>query len=192
MKIVIEWHPRNGDHSNILTSYRTKLIQKLKYFFDYLNYFEARESSSEPIKKEQPTSKEKRKIMINYNHFKDNNLDRFTLSKVEENNRYMQNFPNIKFSNSNKDTNYMDDKIITNICNSIFSSNYIDKNQKSSFVNTLLEYPSFDNLNQSNKNYQFEQNIDGRISKESNVICYNHSKESEDQYNKISYKHLGK
>jgi hypothetical protein len=192
MKIVIEWHPRNGDHSNILTFYRTKFFQKLKYFLDYLNYFEVRESSSVPVKKEKPSKKEKREILINYNHFDGNNLDGCSPSKVEENNTYMQKFSNLKFASTKRDTNYIDDKIITNNYNSICSSNYVNKYPKSNFVNALIEYPSFDNFHQSYKNSQLDQNIDGRISTESNVICYNNSKESEDQYNKICYKHLGK
>jgi hypothetical protein len=34
-----EWLPRNGDHNNIFTKYRTKFFQKCKFFFDYLQYY---------------------------------------------------------------------------------------------------------------------------------------------------------
>lgn len=39
MKNAYEWHPRNGDHSNILSKYRTKFFQKCKFFFEYLNFY---------------------------------------------------------------------------------------------------------------------------------------------------------
>ena len=39
MKNVYEWHPRHGDHNNILTQYRTKFLQKCKFFFEHLNYY---------------------------------------------------------------------------------------------------------------------------------------------------------
>jgi hypothetical protein len=38
MQNVYEWHPRHGDHNNILSKYRTKFFQKCKFFFEYLNY----------------------------------------------------------------------------------------------------------------------------------------------------------
>ncbi len=42
MQNVYEWHPRHGDHNNILSKYRSKFFQKCKFFFEYLNYHSKR------------------------------------------------------------------------------------------------------------------------------------------------------
>ena len=40
IKIKHEWYPKNGDHGNILTKYRSKFFTKCKIFIENLIYFE--------------------------------------------------------------------------------------------------------------------------------------------------------
>ena len=40
IKIKHEWYPKNGDHCNILTKYRTKFYSKLKTFLNKLEYLD--------------------------------------------------------------------------------------------------------------------------------------------------------
>lgn len=35
---LYEWFPKHGNHSNILTRYRSKFFQKMKFFIDYIEY----------------------------------------------------------------------------------------------------------------------------------------------------------
>jgi surfactin synthase thioesterase subunit len=51
IKHPYEWHPRKGDHSNILTEYRTKFFQKCKFFFEYLNFFNKNKKQEESNQK---------------------------------------------------------------------------------------------------------------------------------------------
>jgi predicted alpha/beta hydrolase family esterase len=46
IKNPYEWFPKGGDHSNILTKYRTKFFQKCKFFLEYLNYYFSRKASN--------------------------------------------------------------------------------------------------------------------------------------------------
>lgn len=49
IKHVIEWFPRRGTHSNILTKYRTKFYAKVKVFLDSVQYSKTSESSGNQI-----------------------------------------------------------------------------------------------------------------------------------------------
>lgn len=208
MKIPYEWHPRHGDHSNILTRYRTKFFQKCKFFFEFLNHMQSRDTNPEVdaalVKNKEKKTLQREKInkyTDYFNcHFKNQsntNDEELTHSKVEESYIYIQKMANA-YSNSNKDTN---DEIVDRFKknkyeNSLSSMNKIDDKLKNSCIgnNLFIEYPESceQNILSFNCNRILtEGNMEERISKESNMYGYNYDKDLEDQYNKIILKHKG-
>lgn len=47
IKVVNEWFPSKGNHSNIVDKYRNKFYSKIKLFCEHLNYYEARKAKQD-------------------------------------------------------------------------------------------------------------------------------------------------
>lgn len=187
MKYPYEWHPRNGDHYNILTKYRTKFFQKCKFFFEYLNYF-----------------------TYNKNRNVTNSIETYN---CEKNDRIYKNL----FSNKNDvmrdhlEENYITSYPINGLSQKEISKLDIDniQNFNQVFQNSFVSIKCLQNTNQQKENGQcpFEDNKKylmstsredilltpnksgdiyiPRDSKDSNMIIYRDHRDIEDHYNRI-------
>ncbi len=52
MKYVYEWFPQRGNHTNIISKYRSKFYSKVKLFLDHLNYTNKSKSKTHGEKSE--------------------------------------------------------------------------------------------------------------------------------------------
>lgn len=185
IKIKHEWFPKNGDHNNILTKYRTKFFIKCNLFLDNLFCFE------------------NRKVNNSKNYSLDSNGFKFLNNGTFHNNYYSdnvclingncngnkQNFPSISnynniinppFQYSNKRTNSNDRASYSSLkfadCNNYYNNtdkfsglkcqayeNYIDNIEDENEC-------SYDNTNQSNI-YSFNDCCEDKLSE--NYVDYN-------------------
>jgi hypothetical protein len=201
MKIPYEWHPRHGDHSNILTRYRTKFFQKCKFFFEFLDHAKFRDTDAEADmrsnKNYERIMKHQEKINKHTNYFNnkffnDKNTEEIVHTKAEESYIYFDKIQNFNSSFSFKETN---EKVESEIKFNKPLGDSLCSNNKNSFnvINQFVEYPHTNYYNNPLK-YNgkcSEENYDERVSKESNMCGFYYDKDFEDQYNKIIFKHKG-
>ena len=141
VKTKFEWLPKNGDHGNILTKYRTKFFQKCKIFLDNLCCYERQESNINSISTE--------------NSF---NLSNFHLKENEGTNKSYKtkktnitNKSNRNNKSNNNNNNYSSDMYIIKrgsvLCYSNFS-NKISRKFSPKYENNL----DYDLINNKNTN----------------------------------------
>ncbi len=186
MKNPYEWHPRNGDHSNILTKYRIKFFQKCKFFIEFLNYYSKKNNDNN-------------KSMITYNcagnekfysEFNKKNNEKFPKINVQDS--YIQK----EFDDINHKGQAFSNKDVYRAIDS-FGSYDNDKKEainKLTYQNPLNskinEFP-FEAITNSNENMPVSPEYLSRLSKDSNMLGFGNQKNLEDHYNKMLIKHNG-
>jgi hypothetical protein len=196
MKNPYEWHPRNGDHSNILTKYRTKFLQKCKFFFEFLNYY----SKKQAINSSTATFHHGGNDKFYWDLLKGEKDENNPMLLVEDsymgNNQFDQYDEINGHAFSSKDIYNRNDSF-TNIQNAKINSPLVMRTNNP-YNSQLKDYP-FDMISdgpdfQNNKSGEQYENIEYgqyRDSRGSNVVTYNNNKDLEQQFNKMLIKHNG-
>jgi hypothetical protein len=197
MKNAYEWHPRHGDHSNILTNYRTKFIQKCKFFFEYLSFFsKQKNTNSDKFLTQFSFNAGKKRNSKYFNHIQktpihyeenyifsvfekgclsiDSKVDR--PSEFQEKLKYYEETSNNKFTNS-----IFDQSNITN--------NKIRLSNQSHYVDYPFDLNEIERNQSSLVNKQFsisQEYFDERDSREGNILIFNSDQEIKEQYMKLT------
>lgn len=184
MKNPYEWHPRNGDHCNILTKYRAKFLQKCKFFFEFLTYSKNKHLSSSTTTSYNCATHDKHitNVMLQENYITCNQRDSLREIHTSNNNYY----------NINENGQAFSAKDIHRRCSSLLL--FEEKDRKNMRVENphnsqLRDYP-FDIISNDKESYtnRSDDETDFRVS---NLMCYNDNKEMESQFNKVLIKHNG-
>jgi hypothetical protein len=207
IKHPYEWHPRNGDHTNILTTYRTKFLQKCKFFFEYLNFFnqKTRLNNSNMTYQAGPNDKFYNQFHTNqaetYNPYPslnvEENLNYNYMSEQMKNGQqaisYQEKLPQFEFYQNQNINNISKNNNNNNNLNSDFNKIIMLKNNKSEskeiYRSSKLDCPfdpkSVNNSFNNTKNISGEFTYDQRDSKEGNVYSFKDNKDLEEQYNQL-------
>jgi hypothetical protein len=160
IKNSYEWHPRNGDHSNIFSKYRTKFFQKCKFFFDYLSYYNNKQlmtsNSNCSTLNNYPNEKFYREVM-------NNREIQVEESWYGQNNKLVESF-NFKNSNGNSIGNghpfSAKDKLLPLVGDSFENkSEEIENNQNIKNLNSKNNFILNNEKNKNNSNSQSRESL---------------------------------
>lgn len=201
MKNPYEWHPRNGDHHNILTKYRTKFFQKFKFFLEILNYYSQKQITNNSITtyncnlndkyyyevmKFKDDDRNNLPFLFNENYMK--NSQNFIILgegydkdgcnghafSAKEHPKTFQDFE--KLPEKREENNFKDSRG-KKFCDRIHNPHN----------SQIKDYP-FDMVSED---IECRDSIVNRNSNGSDVVCYNGNKELENQFNMMLMKHNG-